>query len=83
MTFAINDCLVDAPRGDGVVARSMNTCESFIVAEVEVGLHAIDGHIALAMLVGIERSRVDVDVGIELLDGDGVAAGLQQLADTG
>ena len=35
------------------------------------------------MLVGVQRPRVDIDVRIELLDGDLVAARQQQLSDAG
>ena len=51
--------------------------------EIQVRFHAICRHIAFAVFVGIERTGVDVDVWIELLDGDLIAARLQQLADAG
>ncbi len=35
------------------------------------------------MFVGVECTWVDVDVGVELLNGDLVATSLQQLANTG
>jgi hypothetical protein len=53
------------------------------VAEVEVGFGAVVGYITFAVLVGIERAGVDVDVGVELLDGDAEAAGLQKLGKGG
>ena len=40
----------------------------------------IYSHVTLPMLIGIERSRVDVDVRVKLLDSDVVASGLQQFA---
>ena len=83
MTFSVNDGLVDASGGDGIVARGVDAGESFVVSEVEVGLHAIDSDVALAVFVGVESARVDVDVGVELLDRDLVATSLQQFADAG
>ena len=53
------------------------------MAEVEVGLHAIDGDVALAVFVGVEGAGVDVDVGVKLLDGDFEATCLEQFADAG
>ena len=54
-----------------------DTREAFVVAEVEVGLGTVHGHIALAVFVGVERPWVDIDIGVEFLDGDREAAGLQ------
>ena len=81
MTLAVNDGLVDATSGDGVVAGGVDTGETLVMSEVEVCLHAIDSDVALAMFVGIEGARVDVDVGVELLNGDLVATCLQEFAD--
>ena len=53
------------------------------MSQVEVGLHTVHRHVALAVLVGVQRARVDVDVGIELLDGHFVPTCLQQFADRG
>ena len=50
--------------------------KALVVAEVKVGLGAIDGHITLAVLVWIQCSRVNIDIGVDFLYGDGVAAGL-------
>ena len=48
------------------------------MTEVEVGLMTVDGYITLAMLIGIERARVDVDVGVELLNSNLKPARKQQ-----
>ena len=55
--------------------------EALVVAEVEVGLGAVLGDEHLAVLVGRHRARVDVDVGVELLQADGQAARDEQPAD--
>ena len=47
--------------------------------EVEVGLMPIIGHVALAVLVGVEGAWVNVDIGVKLLDRDAVATCLKEL----
>ena len=79
----VDDGFVDAARGHAVFAGGLYAREAFVVAEVEVGLHAIYGDVAFAVLVGIERARVDIDIGVKLLDGNLVAACLQQFTDGG
>ena len=83
MALAVDDGLVDAACRDAVVARGANAREPLVVAQVEVGLETVLRHVALAVLVRVQRPRVDVDVGVELLDGNLVAACLQQLTDAG
>ena len=80
-TLAVDDSLVDAPRRYAVVTCGMYACEALVVAEIQVRLHAVGRDVALAMLIGVQRSRVNVDVRVELLDSDLVATCLQQLAD--
>ena len=53
------------------------------MSEVEVGLHAVGGDVTLAVFVRVERTRVDVDIRVELLYRDSVAACLQQFSDAG
>ena len=50
------------------------------MAEIEVGLGAVVGDEHLAVLVGAHRSRIDVDVGVELAQPHREAARLQQRA---
>ena len=80
-TLTVDDGLVDPTRSDRIVARCAYASETLIVTEVEVGLHAIDSHIALSMLVWVERAWVDVDIWVELLYCDFVATSLKQHAD--
>ena len=60
------------------MTRGMNTCEALVVPQVQVGLHTVGRHIAFAMLIGVQRTWVDVDVGVKLLDGYFIAACLQR-----
>ena len=77
----VDHALIDATRRHVVGAGGLDVGEALIVAQVQVGLMAIDGHVALAVLIGVQRARVDVDVGVKLLAGDTVAAREQQARD--
>ena len=79
--FLVDDALVDASGGHGVGLRGLDAREAFVVPEVEVGFHAVHRHVALPVLVGVQRPRVDVDVRVEFLDGDVVAPCLEELTD--
>ncbi len=57
--------------------------EALVVAEVEVRLGAVLGDEHLAVLERAHRAGVDVDVRVELLDLDPLAAAHQQAADRG
>ena len=81
--LAADDGVVDAAGGDVRRARRVRVREALVVAEVEVGLGAVLGDEDLAVLVGRHRARVDVDVGVELLEADGEAAGDEEAADGG
>ena len=54
--------------------------EPFVVAEVEVGLAAVLGDEDLAVLEGVHRARVDVDVRVELAHGHPETAALEEPA---
>ena len=55
--------------------------EALVVAEIEVGLAAVVGDVDLAVLIRAHRARIDVDVGVELLQRDLVAVAFEQGAD--
>ncbi len=78
--FLVDDALVDAPGGDVVGPGGRDVEETLVVPQVEIGLVPVDGHVAFPVLVGVERAGVDVDVGVELLDGHFIASGLEELA---
>ena len=76
-----DDRLVDAPGGDVGQLAQVLVDEALVVAEVEVGLGAVVGDEDLAVLVRRHGARVDVDVRVELQDGDSETATLEQPAD--
>jgi hypothetical protein len=77
-SLARQDGVVDLPGGDVVAARDRQLREALVVAEVQVGLGAVVGDEHLAMLERAHRAGIDVQVGIELLDGDAEAARLEK-----
>lgn len=83
MALAVYDRLIDASCRNTVVAGGADARKPLVVPQVEVGLETVLRHVALAVLVGVQRAWVYVDVGVELLDGDFVASCLQQLTYAG
>ena len=81
--FLGDDGLVDASRRDVAELRQVLVDEALVVAEVEVGLRPVVGDEHLAVLVRRHRPGVDVDVRVELEDGDVEAAGLEEPTDAG
>ena len=83
MTFPVDDGLVDASRGDAVISGGVNTSKAFVMSQVKVGFHTVNGHIALTMFIGVQRPRIDVDIRVKLLNSDFIAPCLEQFANTG
>jgi hypothetical protein len=57
--------------------------EPFVMTEVEVGFRSVVQDEDLAVLEGVHRARIDVDVGIQLLDDDLRTAGFEEAAEGG
>ncbi len=75
--------LVHLTGGEVVEARQLAGGEPLVVAEIEIGFGAVLQHIDFAVLKGAHRPRVDVEVGIELLDPHHLPALLEQRAERG
>ena len=76
--LAGDDVAVDAAGGDIVRLARGDAGEALVMAEVEVALRPVVGDVDLAVLIGRHGSRIDVEIGVELADADGIAARLQQ-----
>ena len=83
MTLAIDYRLINPTGGNAVVTRGMNIRKSLIMTKIQVGLKPIIRYVTLAMLIRIERTRVDIDIGVEFLNGNALTARLKQAADAG
>jgi hypothetical protein len=66
------------PGGHVVDAGEGFVDEAFVVPEIQVRLGAVVGDEHLAVLVRVHRPRVDVDIGVELLDRDLQASALEK-----
>ena len=77
----VDNRLVYAAGCQRICFGGLDSGESLVVAEVEVGFHSVNRHIAFAMLVRVECSRVDVDVRVKFLDSDVVTSCLQEFTD--
>ena len=60
-----------APASRDVVGlRRLDVQEALVVPQVQIGLRTVHRHVTFPVLVGVERAGIDVDVRVELLDGD-------------
>ena len=80
LALAFDDGLEDTSRGKRIGPCGPDPGKPLIMTEIEVSFSAIDGNVALAVLVRVERARIDVDVRVELLYGHAVAPCLKELA---
>src|SRR5690606_20836334 len=78
-----DDVGVHLARGDVGPLGEVPIEEALVVADVEVGLAPVVGDEHLAVLVGVHRARIDVDVRVDLLHHHVQAAGGQEVSETG
>ena len=81
--LAPDHALVDLAGREVVVPTHRSADEPLVVAEVEVGLGPVAGHVHLPVLEGVHGARIDVDVGVELDEGDAKAVRLEEGAERG
>ncbi len=81
--FLGDDRLVDLPHGQGAGLGHVLVDEALVVAQVQVRLSAVGCHEHLAVLVGRHRAGVNVQIRVQLLDGDGDIAALEDAAQSG
>ncbi len=81
--LALDDVLVDA----AVVMLSPwfadPPCEALVVPEIQVGLGTVIGDEHFAVLIRRHRPRIDVQIGIELLDPGAISTRLEQRRESG
>lgn len=78
-----DDLRVDLAGGDVGRAVEVDVEETLVVTDVQVGLGAVVGDEHLAVLEGVHRARVDVQVRVELLHRDPQTARLEQRTQAG
>ncbi len=79
----VQDIPVDLAGGQVGEAVQVLIDEALVMAEVEIGLAAVLGHIDLAVLVGAHGAGVNIDVGVQLLGRHLQAAAFEQAAQRG
>ncbi len=79
----LDDPSIDLPRGDIGIAGEVHVSKAFIVAQIEIGLGAVFQHEHLAVLKGRHGAGVHIEVGVELLQGDGDAPCLEDAPNRG
>ena len=76
-----NDLLVDAPCCEVVIPRQRSMSEALIVPQVQIRLRPVIRYKHFTMLKRRHRSRVDIQIRVELHHVDAKAAALEQAAD--
>ena len=77
-TFFVDHTLVNATRCDVVGLGCLDIQKTLVMPEVQIGFRPIHRDVAFTMLIGVERARIHIDVGIEFLDGHAIASSLQE-----
>ena len=83
LTLTVENIPVYTSCGDRGVSAQALVDESFIVAEVEVGLRAVVGDEDLAVLIRTHSARINVEIGVEFLVFHTQSALLQKSAERG
>ena len=71
---------VHLTRGDVAVLGQVDVDETLVMAQVEVCFRTIVGNEHFTMLIGAHRTRVNIDVRVELLNRNLEPAALQETA---
>lgn len=59
----------------------LNTGEAFVMSQIQVCFVSVHSHVAFAVLIRVQRTWVDVNIRVKLLDCNVVASGLKKFAD--
>lgn len=78
LALVLDDLLVDLAGGDVVVAGKVDTEVTLVVAEIQIGLATVMKDEALAVLLGVHGTGINVDVGVNLDGSDLEAEGLEK-----
>ena len=69
---------VHAARGDIVALMCRDAGEALIMAKIQIGLGPVIGDVDLSVLIRAHRARIDIQIGIEFANADGVATRLEK-----
>ena len=80
-SFSLDDGQVDLSGGVIGIGTDLTGCETFIVAKIQIGLGSIRRDIHFTVLERTHRSRINIDVWVELLQSYFQAMALQERTD--
>ena len=81
--FLGNDGVINSARRIVIVLGQRQRRVAFIVTEIQVRFGAVIGHIDFAMLIGIHRPGIDINIRIQLQEGDLQPSTFHEVADRG
>ncbi len=76
--FLLNHILIYASGCDIVGTSHTCICKTLVVTEIQIGFLPVGSHIAFAMFIGIKSARINVDIGVKLLNCHFVTASFEQ-----
>ena len=69
--------LVNLAAGEVIILGHFGTQETFIVTKIQISLGSVLGNIDLTMLIRTHGSRINIEIGVELKNGDTQTSGLE------
>ena len=81
--FFFDNILIDTTGRNIIGTCCLNIGKTLIMTQIEIGLMTVDGYIAFAMFIGIQRTRVDIDIRVELLNCNFISSCLQKFCQRG
>ena len=81
LALLVDHALINLTGGHVVGMAGRNRSETLVMPQVEVGFRTVFGHVTLSVLVRIQGSGVDIDIGIQFLNRHRIATCLQQAGD--
>lgn len=78
-SFLRDHSRIDLTGGDIRLSIEIAVAETLVVAEIQVGFCTVFSDEHFAVLEGVHPTRIDVEIGVEFLHGDGQTPGRQKL----
>ena len=64
----VDNAFIDTSGCNIVGLCGLDTQEAFVVSQVEIGFMAVYRYVAFSVLIRVQRTRVDIDIRVELLN---------------
>ena len=76
-TFFVNNALINAACSDIICTGRLNIQETLVVSEIQIRFMSVYGNIAFPMFVWVQRTWIDIDIGIKFLNGNFITSCLK------